>query len=433
MREQGIFLLAALLSVSLVMPLVSSSQGNVLVVEVNEPITQATVELIRESIADAKIRNSEAIVLTLSTSGGGLDETKQIIGIMDASDVPVIGYVYPKKSAAWSAGTFILIGTHIAAMANYTTIGSCQPVEITAYGSRTVNESKVINALVEWAQGIARAHKRNESAVEKFIKENLNMNETDALKNGVIEFVSPDIQTLLKDINGTKVMIDGTEHVLNTDGAAIIFHRASLKVHFLKAISHPAVGPLLLTIGIIALIFGISTPGFGAEVFGIIAICLALISMGFYVNYLAVIFLIIGSLLLLIEIFVTPGFGFIGTGGIICLIVGSIFLIPSYPEWMISEEYLDVLAAVLMAPALILSSFLGFALFKVLKIRKKRISIGEIIGEEAITVDEIRPKKIGYVRYKGELWKASADKKIDKDRKVLIKGKDGHILKVEEK
>ncbi len=114
---------------------VTAQSSNVIVVEITDTIDQSTVEILKESIQLAKNENSQAIILLLDTPGGGLKETFEIAEIINNSEIPVVGYVYPTGSAAWSAGTFILISTHVAAMADYTIIGSCQPVEISIEGT----------------------------------------------------------------------------------------------------------------------------------------------------------------------------------------------------------------------------------------------------------------------------------------------------------
>ncbi|UCF49791.1 MAG: ATP-dependent Clp protease proteolytic subunit, partial [Thermoplasmatales archaeon] len=157
----------------------SSAQGsNVLIVEVTGTIDSSTVEIFKESLEQAKSENSEAIILLLDTPGGGLEQTFEIADIINQSEIPFIGYVFPQGSAAWSAGTFILMCTHVAAMANHTQIGSAQPVEITIEGSKLVNDSKRINALVGWIEIRAEMHNRNKTAAAKFITENLNLNAT---------------------------------------------------------------------------------------------------------------------------------------------------------------------------------------------------------------------------------------------------------------
>ncbi len=404
--------------------------SNVLVVEITDTIDQSTVEIFKESMQQARDENSEAIILLLDTPGGGLDQTFEIADMINKSEIPVVGYVYPGGSAAWSAGTFILMSTHIAAMADHTIIGSCQPVEIGLEGTKYITDSKIINALTKWIETRAEMYNRNQTIAAKFITENLNLNATLAKKYGIIEHVSPSIDQLLQDINGTIVPTSKGLVTLNTKNAKQIRYSPSLKILFMKFFSNPILASLLLMLGIFALIFGISSPGFGAEVFGVIAILLALVGSGFAISTLSIIFIIIGCLLLLIEIFATPGFGVIGIGGIICLLIGSIFLVPSYSttKWAISMDWINEAIIVLVVAAVLIAAFFAFLLYKVIQIRKKKAVVGTFIGEKAKTIDRITPDTHGYVRFKGEYWQATSDTIIEPNTKVIIVEKDESTL-----
>jgi len=414
---------------------VDAQSSNVLLVEINGTIDQSTVEILKESMQQARAENSEAIILLLNTPGGGLGATFEIAEIIRDSDIPFIGYVYPQGAAAWSAGTFILMSTHIAAMAEYTIIGSCQPVEVSIEGTRTINDSKTINALVEWIQERANMYGRNETLVAEFITINRNVNATIAKNSGVIEFVSSSVDQLLDDINGTIVTTSAGNVTLYTKDAEQLKYSPSFKIQLMKFFSNPVLTSLLLMLGIFALIFGISSPGYGAEVFGVIAILLSLIGSGFGISTLSIIFIIIGCLLLIIEIFATPGFGVIGIGGIICLIIGSIFLIPSYSTrgWLISMDWINDLIIIIVISAILIAAFFGFLMFKVIKIRKKKATVGTFIGEKAKTIDQITPDKPGYIRFKGEYWQARSDTTIEPNTKVVIVDKDETTLIVKPK
>jgi membrane-bound serine protease (ClpP class) len=412
-----------------------AQSSNVLVVEITDTIDQSTVELLKESMQQARNDNSKAIVLLLDTPGGGLQQTFDIADIINESEIPVVGYVYPSGSVAWSAGTFILMSTHIAAMADYTIIGSCQPVEITAEGTKYITESKIINALVSWIQTRAEMYGRNQTIAAKFITENLDLNATSAKENGVVEYISPSIDQLLIDINGTSIPTSEGIIILDTVGAKQIVYSPSLKIQILKFFSNPILTSLLLILGIFTLIFGISSPGYGAEVFGVIAILLSLIGSGFVIPILSIIFIIIGCLLLIIEIFATPGFGVIGIGGVILLLFGGIFLIPSYSttRWVISMDWINDAIIVLVATAVIIAIFFIFLLYKIIQVRKKKAAVGTFVGETAKTIDRISPDKSGYVRFKGELWYATSDTIIETNKKVIIIQKDESTLKVKPK
>jgi len=411
---------------------VTSQSSNIIVVEITDTIDQSTVEILKESIQLAKNENSQAIILLLDTPGGGLKETFEIAEMINNSDIPVVGYVYPTGSAAWSAGTFILISTHIAAMADYTIIGSCQPVEISIEGTHLINDSKTINALTKWIETRAEMYNRNQTIVSRFIKENLNLNETSALAYGVIEYKSSSIELLIQDINGTTIRTSKGDVVLDTRYAKQIQYTPSIGIQFTKFFSNPILTSLLFIIGIFTLIFGVSTPGYGAEVFGLIAILLSLIGSGFSVPVLSIIFIIIGCLLLIVEIFAIPSFGVVGIGGIISLIIGGILLIPSYPnrEWLISRDYMTDAMIILLAIGIIIAIFFVFLFYKALQAKRKKITIGTFIGESAKTIDRITPDKPGYVRFKGEYWKAISDTVIEPDTKVVIEDKEESVLKV---
>ena len=409
---------------------VFAQNSNVLIVEISSTIDQSTVEIVQESIGEAENRNSEAIVLLLDTPGGGLQETIEIWELIRSSAKPFIGYVYPQGSASWSAGTFILIGTHIAAMADNTIIGSAQPVEISFEGTRIINDSKTINALVARLQERADIYGRNKTIVGEFITKNLNLNETQALEYGVIEFVSDSIDHLLDDIDGTVINTSAGNITLYTKNAEQILYSPSFKIQILKLISNPILTSLLLVLGIISLIIGIQSPGFVAEVFGVIAILLSLIGSGFSVSTLGIFFITIGCLLLIIELFVLPGFGVVGIGGVICLIMGAVFLIPTYSnrEWLISMEWTDTAIISVLVVIGLLAAFFVFLLYKILQIRQKKTSVGTFIGERAKTIDQITPDKPGYVRFKGEYWQAKSDITIEPNTKVIISGKDESTL-----
>ena len=431
----SLFLFFILFFSSLLSFSVNAQSSNVLVVEITNTIDQSTVEILAESMQEAENQNSQAIVLLLDTPGGGLQQTFDIADMIHSSQIPVIGYVYPSGSAAWSAGTFILISTHIAAMADHTIIGSCQPVEVGIEGTKIINDSKIINALVEWIKERANMYGRNETIAENFIRKNLNLNATLACEYGVVEFVSSSIDQLLVDIDGTNVTTSSGNITLHTKDAEKIMYSPSPKIQIMKMMSNPILTSLLLMLGIFALIFGISSPGFGAEVFGVIAILLSLVGSGFAISTLSIIFIIIGCLLLIIEIFVTPGFGVIGIGGIICLAIGSIFLVPSYPnrEWLISMEYMETAIVISLVVIVLIAIFFVFLLYKVLQIRNKKRAIGIFIGEKARTIDRITPGEPGYVRFKGEYWQARSDNTIEKNTKVVIVDKDESVLIVKPK
>lgn len=402
-------------------------QQKVLVLEISEAITPASDDIIADAIQKAENENFEALVISLNTPGGGLDETQAIISTIGNASVPVIGYV-PESGRAWSAGTLILMGTDIAAMAPFTVIGSAQPVQISAEGTKPIEDEKIINALVKFSVATASKHGRNETFAEEVITKNKNLDAQEALQAGVIEYVAPSIPNLLVQANGQQVK----GKILQTENAEIENYEPPLSLSLLRLISNPIISSLLLTLGIYGLIFGISSPGAGAEVFGIISITLGLIGTGFNINIGAIFLILLGIGLLIIEIKV-PGFGIFALAGLISLIIGSILLVPMGSENIYTPEFRKVLALTVVAPTIVFGLFLVFAIYKVTEIRKKKPVIGEFIGDTAQTIDPLGPEKTGFVRYKGEYWKARSEEEIEPKAEVEITGKVRETLLVKRK
>ena len=142
-----------------------------------------------------------------------------------------------------------------------------------------------------------------------------------------------------------------------------------------------------------------------------------------------------GFILLIIEVFVLPGFGVVGIGGTICLIIGSLFLIPTYTtrDWLISMDYIQNAVLIVLVLIILIGAFFVFLLYKILQIRDKKSVLGKFSGEYATTVEQITPDKTGFVRYKGEYWQAKSDTVIEPKTKVEIVDKDETVLIVKPK
>jgi membrane-bound serine protease (ClpP class) len=426
-RFLSIFLLCFILTAAFVPAAGAESENKVLVLRISEAITPASDDIVAGAIAKAENENFDALIISLDTPGGGLEETQAIIENIGNTTVPVIGYV-PEGGKAWSAGTLILLGTDIAAMAPFTVIGSAQPVQISAEGTKPIEDEKVINALVKFSVATASKHGRNETFAEEVITKNKNLDAQEALKAGVIEYVAPSIPDLLTQINGTVVK----GKVLAIRSASIEYYEPPLSLSFLGLISNPILSSLLLTIGLYGIIFGISSPGAGAEVFGLIAIVLGLIGTGFNVNIGALLLIIVGIGLLILEIKI-PGFGIFGFAGLLSLIIGSILLIPMGGENIYTPEFRNLMTLTVVAPTIVFGLFLVFAIYKVTEVRKKKPVIGSIIGDTARTIDPLGPGKSGFVRYNGEYWQARSEEEIEAKEEVEIIGKEKEMLLVKRK
>jgi membrane-bound serine protease (ClpP class) len=410
----------------------AQAQQPVVELSVDGDITRATDLYVEEGLAAAHARGAQAVILKLNTPGGGLAETFSITDRIGSSDIPVVGYVAPRTANAWSAGTIILLSTHVAAMAPFAVIGSSQPVELGAGGFAPINDTKVINAIVGKLKALAAAHGRNESAAEAFVTENLNLDAQHALDAHVIEVQAGDEQDLLRQLDGRVVPTAQGNVTLHTAGAPIEAVGPGLRTELITLFSDPLLSGLLLLVGIYALIFGFGAPGHGAEVAGVVLILLALGGLGFNVSLVALALIGLGAVLLLAELH--HGFGVLGAAGIVCIVLGTLFLAPTGPAqgWSFPAQYQAQVLLILALPSLLLAAFLVFALLKVRAARQRAPVIStDVVGQEAQVTEPVGPGKQGFVTFRGESWQAASEWELQPGQRVVIRGKDGPVLRVE--
>jgi len=423
MNEKAFLFFLALFSVLiLAIPCVYAEGGQILVTEIDGPISSATVSKIEGAIDLCEKENIDTLIIEINTDGGLVSSLFSIIEDIENTDTVVVGYVTDR---AFSAGAILLMGCDVAAMKPYTVLGSAHPVTIGPTGTAPVEDSKTVNAITEYVEAKAIAHNRNGDVAKRFVTENLNLQAEDAQELGVIEFVADDLNSLLEQINGF-ITAKGS---IDTGSKTIKRYDVPLGISILEVLGDPTIASILLLIGIYALIFGLVSPGFGAEITGVVLILLGLIGSGFNVSYVALAFIVLGAILLIFEL-VSPGFGILGVSGIILMALGGIFIIPVNTEWYVSESIIGNLYLTIIGVSLFLAAFVGFAIYKVLQVRKKEPEF-IIEGKKAITIEDLDPE--GFVIFNGEYWKArSTSGLIKKGTNVVVIGKDGPVLIVED-
>jgi len=437
-RRARFVLLIVLLATLLVaaMPAVRAQGPRVLLAEVDGAIDRSTVDYLQEAVAVAQSGQYAALMVRFDTPGGGLLETVAIAELFNgARDLPILGWVGPVGAHAWSAGTILLVSTDLAAMAPGTTIGSVAPVEVGPGGVVPVTDLKIINAVVNATREELALHGRNVSLAQRFVVDNWNLNASQAQSYGATELIAASPTDFANLANGRRVIVktDTVEYknfTLATAGAEIDTFSPSTRVRLLEVLSDPLVASLLLILGIYLVIFGISAPGHGAEVAGIIVLLLALIGLGFSVDPIALLLFIVGVVLIILEI-KSPGFGVFGIGGVAAIILAAAFLAPLRPpRFIVSPDYQVYFLAALLTPTGFFGAFLLFAMYKVQQVRHRTPIVGEMIGQLATVVEGLRPGEKGYVTHRGELWQAVADEHLPAESKVYIRGVEGIVLRV---
>jgi membrane-bound serine protease (ClpP class) len=396
-----------------------------LVATVEGVINPVASEFIGKSIEDAQERGAEVLVIELDTPGGLMDSMRDIIKKMIASDVPVVVFVSPSGARAASAGAFITLASHVAAMAPQTNIGAAHPVGVGQDMDETMSE-KVTNDAVAYIKSLAERRGRNTQWAEDAVRKSISSTEQEALKANVIDLVTDNTETLLRDINGWKVETAAGEKVLNTEAADIVRVEMGVRHKILDLISNPNVAYILMILGFYGLFFELTNPG--AIFPGVTgAICLILAFYAFQtlpVNYAGLLLILLAVVLFIMETQITS-YGLLTIGGIGSMILGSLMLFES------GSPFIQLSLSVIIASVLVTAAFFLIVIRLVVKAYRRRPATGMegLVGEKAIAHTDISPEG-GQVALHGEFWRASAGEHIGKGEKVVVESMDGLKVKV---
>ena len=434
-------------------PIFAATGGTVLIVRISSDIARPTAELVSRSISEAEAGGARMIIYELNTPGGDLGSVTAIMNDFGSSTIPILIWVTPQGATAWSGGTYILMASHIAAMASGTTIGSAQPVLATG---EVLNQSKYINALSALIRDNARLHNRNETLAQDFVTKNTNLGPEEALRNHVIDFVADRLDNLLIQLQpytliltttkiGTSVWkivptdsLSGPSYTrsYNMDGisqASQITYEPGFGIRLLEFLSNPIIAIVLFLVGLYAIIIGFKTPGFGLEIAGALMFFLSLIGFGIIgMNTASILFFVLGIALTLIEI--KTHVGVFALAGIGLIIVGSFLAFP-LPGWVLfAESAVETSRQILVSVALVMSGIFGFVVYKVAQARRMKVKAGpeQMIGMAGIAVSPLTPR--GEVMVEGQIWKAeTVTSPVMKGESVDIVGREGLILRVKPK
>jgi len=388
-------------------------------------INPAVDDYIRENIARAKSNGSRALVIQLDTPGGLLSSTRTIVKEIFAAPVPVIVYVAPSGAGAGSAGVFITMSAHVAAMAPGTNIGAAHPVGGGGQEVKGVMGEKIENFTASFSETIARQRGRNAEWAIQAVRKSVSITEKEALKLNVIDVVARDIEDLLRQSDGRKVDLDGRPHTLALKDVRVMRYEMSLKQRVINTIADPNIAYLLLMAGILGLYMEFAHPGvIFPGVAGAICLILALISLQVLpFNHAGLALIFLGVALLVGEAFL-PSFGVLGIGGVISLALGSFLLFDTQDSGVGVDRSIIFTAVATLASFVLAISYLVYRSQK----SKPTLGIEGMLGE----VGDVRAKlnPAGKVFVRGEYWNAEAEGEIDVGEKVEVVGCEGLNLKV---
>jgi len=462
--------------------------GSAMILTIDGAIGPATSAYVEEAIAEAEDTGAALVVLRMDTPGGLDSSMRGIVKAINASLVPVAGFVAPSGARAASAGTYILYACHVAAMAPGTNLGAATPVQIGGFsgggeeqrealdvegeatsaedaadGGRTgadaaagaqdrgqggekadetkaagdddaspagdgdASKQKLVNDAVAYIRSLAQLRGRNADWAEKAVREAASLPAEEALALGVIDLMAADVNELLRKLDGRSLTVAGREVTLATRDIAIAEVEPDWHSRLLAIISNPNIAYVLMLVGIYGLIYEFSNPGAVVPgTVGAVSLLLALYAFQLLpVNYAGVALMLLGLALMVAEAF-APSFGALGIGGVIAFIVGSLVLIDTdAPGFGLS---IPLVVGFALASALLLVFVIGMAI----ESRRRPVVSGaeQLLTATGVALGDFAEGR-GRVHLHGEVWAARSQAPVAAGQAVGVVARDGLTLLVE--
>ena len=443
-RATRLFLAAVMLAALAPAVTARAAEPHVLVATLNGVINPITDSYVSKAVDRAVAGQANVLIIQMDTPGGLDTSMRRIIKKILAAPVPVVIFVSPSGARAASAGLYITEAADIAVMAPGTNIGSAHPVSLggsnpaaspaaspSASGGSSpapdIESQKIENDAAAYVRALATLHHRNADWAEKAVRQSINAPADDAVKLGVVDFESRDLDTLLQDLDGRQVSKGGHTYTLQTAKTGIQRYDMSGFDQFLQAVADPNLVYLLFLLAIIGIGFWVTHPGmFLPGVIGVIAGVLAALSLFDLPINIAGVILILTAVVLFIVDLKAVTHGVLTTGGIVAMTLGGLLLVNTS---FLAE---GVNIPLLIITVLIIAGIFVFILRKVIEARRRPYAAGEesMIGSIGTVREPLKPN--GMVFVNGALWQATGTGgPLDAGTRVRVVAVDGLRLRVE--
>lgn len=409
------------------------SEPHALIMQVDGVINSVNGRFVSRAIEQSEEDRATLLIIELDTPGGLLGSTREIVQLLLESPIPIAVFVSPKGARAGSAGTFITAAGNLAVMAPGTNIGAAAPISSNGGDLEDTLASKVENDAAALIRSIAQTRGRNQDKLEATVRSAASYSAQEALADNVVDLIAENVDELLSKLDGLSVHTSLGTVVLETNGLEIRSFKKSILEHFLKVISDPNVSFLLLMVGGLGIVVEIFNPGLvGPGVIGVICLLLAFLALGnLPVNWAGVVFILLAVVLIVLEIAVS-GFGILGVGAIVSLIVGGFLLFNQFGDISPYQPFFNVNRWLLYGSSGVVGvamTYVGLSSYQL----RREVSPEKsrsLIGMQATVTAELSPR--GIVLVGNETWTAISDdgRVITTGEAVEVQSEDGLVLTV---
>ena len=436
-RLSLVFLFLGMLVTGVLGPVLARAQQpnspHALVMTVDGIINSVKEGFISRAIDQAEEDGAELLIIQLDTPGGLLSSTREIVELLLESPVPIAVFVSPKGARAGSAGTFITAAGNFAVMAPGTNIGAATPISATGEDLEDTLASKIENDTAALIRSIAQTRGRNEDKLEETVRSAASYSAQEALADNVVDLIAEDLDDLLAKLDGLTAETSMGNVVLETEGLELRNFEKNILEHFLEFISDPNVSFILLTVGGLGIVVEMFNPGLIAPgVVGVICLLLAFLALGnLPVNWAGVVFVILASVLTVLEI-VVAGFGILGVGAVVSLIVGGLILFTQFGDVSPTMPTIAVSRWLLSGTGGVVALTLMYVVRSAYQSRREGPpeKASALAGMQGTVTGELKPR--GIVLVGNETWTAISedDSVISIGEPVEVRSVDGLVLTV---
>jgi membrane-bound serine protease (ClpP class) len=399
-----------------------AGSGPILHLTIDGVINPIKARYVRQAVEEAESAHAAFVLVSIDTPGGLVSSMQEIVGSLSNARIPIVGLVEPRAAQATSAGAFILLATDVAAMLPDTRVGAAHPVGA-GESLKGAMEQKATNSLASLAKSLARRRGRNETAAEAIVRESTSYTADEAKKEKLVEIIANDRGDLLAKLDGYELDFPDEKARLSTRHAIVMDRPLSFTSRVLDAAADPTLASILLTIGVLGILYELSAPGIGmGGIIGVSALLLGLLGMSVLpIDLVGFLLLLVGFVAMALEV-KFPTHGLLGLGGVAALVIGALVLVDEARyfggaqkvDFRVFAPVVLVLAAGLLGLAAVARKTLG---------KPPKTGVEALVGMHgtAKTTFEIgHGGFVGSVFVDGARWQAVADSEIESGDRVAV-------------